>query len=183
MAEYRNVCVTATGDLKFVDLATFSFWFYGKPAKKFFTSLYSVVNAWILDKDELQSMIKERMVKPFMWIKDGMIEDDEFADLLKRHNLPCAEIGFPLVDIKNTQIIYFALGKAACDGCQLYLISIDMSKKTVFTAAPYLFGTKTQDGGDCCSKAGYCKPHYCCNLINLEPFLACDFCKYSASII
>ncbi|TVU47090.1 hypothetical protein EJB05_06670, partial [Eragrostis curvula] len=175
LSSYRNVCLAQGGDVKFVDLSSFTFWFFGKPAKQLSISPYSAINTWTLSREKLLSMIKQRKAKSFVWVKDGALEDDEFIALTKSRSIPHADLEFPLVDIENPQIIYFMLGQSCCDDNESYLIAINMSTKRIDTSVRYNFGTSE---GSYSATGPNCKPLYSCNVFYNAPFLCFDFSKY-----
>ncbi|TVU47006.1 hypothetical protein EJB05_06582, partial [Eragrostis curvula] len=176
---YRNVCITQGGDMKFVDLASFTFWFFGKPAKQLSISPYSTINTWTLSREKLLLMIKQRKAESFVWMKDETLEDDEFIALTKSRNNPCTQLRFPVVDIKNPQTIYFVLGESYYGDCESCLVAINMSTKRIDTSVRYIFGAISSERGDCCSDTGSCKPLYSCNVFYNEPFLCCDLSNRS----
>ncbi|TVT99271.1 hypothetical protein EJB05_55370, partial [Eragrostis curvula] len=144
---YRNVCITQGGDMKFVDLASFTFWFFGKPAKQLSISPYSTINTWTLSREKLLLMIKQRKAESFVWMKDETLEDDEFIALTKSRNNPCTQLRFPVVDIKNPQTIYFVLGESYYGDCESCLVAINMSTKRIDTSVRYIFGAISSERG------------------------------------
>uniref|UniRef100_A0A0A9CUG8 DUF1618 domain-containing protein n=1 Tax=Arundo donax TaxID=35708 RepID=A0A0A9CUG8_ARUDO len=166
LSVYRSVCVTKDGGaIKFVDVAPSTFWFYGRPKR--FSSPYATINTWTLTSDRLA------------WIKDGTVEDEEFLDLTKSHNLPRTQLQFPLVDMKDPQTIYFALEGAPRYSGNSFLIAINMLNKTLDMSIPYTFGSfKSKIEADSCSNTNSCKLHYACNVSYAEPFIPCEFSKY-----
>uniref|UniRef100_A0A0A8XSD9 Uncharacterized protein n=1 Tax=Arundo donax TaxID=35708 RepID=A0A0A8XSD9_ARUDO len=151
---YRSVSVTKDGALKFVDAATSDLWFspghfYGP----------SAVTSWTLSSDWLT------------WTEDGMIEVDKFFALTTCLNLPCIQPGFPLVDIKDPQTIYFALKEGLCPNAKALLIPVNMLRKTLGWPIAYALRSSLSSGeGDSYTAS--------CNLFYNEPFLSCEFSKY-----
>ncbi|TVU44460.1 hypothetical protein EJB05_03903, partial [Eragrostis curvula] len=126
---YRRVCVTTNDDgapsIKFVDVAPIPDQ-SRRPAG---------ITSWTLSGDRRT------------WVEDGRIDVVDFLALAKRHGLPCVLPEFPVVDVKEPNIIYcvmregdrprsaweecFSRESALARGRQAVMVAVDMSNKTL----------------------------------------------------
>uniref|UniRef100_A0ACD5VCH9 Uncharacterized protein n=1 Tax=Avena sativa TaxID=4498 RepID=A0ACD5VCH9_AVESA len=155
----RSVCVTDGGaTMKFVEVVSCTVFISGShaPASSSFT-----INMWKLNQDSMT------------WGKEASMEDTELWSLQGYGgDLPRAAPEYPLVSMKEPEVVYFVLGARnwGADGDGTWVIVVDMLNKTLRSSSRYtsVYQNCFESDGNMASAS----------LFTNLGFMACEFSKY-----
>jgi hypothetical protein len=166
---YRSVCVTVTDGgattMKFVEVVSSTVFVSGSRAP---ASSSFAINVWKLIRQDNMTT----------WEKETSMEDTELWSLQGYGDLlPRVAPKFPLVSMKEPQVICFVLGDNrnfrsgdAADGDGTWVIVVDMLSKTVRLSSRYTIARMNcfESDGNMASAS----------LATNLPFVACEFSNY-----